>query len=168
MLCVKKCNTKGHVILTKKRKQQFRGWLWEAFLRWRYWDQELNDDMGWSSDGQVAISRQREQEVAMTLHFFLVFCLFRATHLAYGGSQARGLNGSYSRRPSRATATGDLSYIHDLHHSSRQCWIFNPLIDTSLLSTIVFLSPTSWSQCIWCLRYMMLFTLSFVNANGIP
>ena len=105
--------------------------------------------MGWSSDGQVAISRQREQEVAMTLHFFLVFCLFRATHVAYGGSQARGLNGSYSRQPSRATARGDLSHIRDLHHSSWQCWIFNPLIDTSLLSTIVFLSPTSWSTPVY-------------------
>ena len=26
-----------------------------------------------------------------------------------------------------ATATPDLSHVCDLHHSSRQCWIFNPL-----------------------------------------
>ena len=26
-----------------------------------------------------------------------------------------------------ATATGDLSHICDLHHSSQQHWIFNPL-----------------------------------------
>ena len=27
----------------------------------------------------------------------------------------------------RATATPDLSHVCDLHHSSRQCWILNPL-----------------------------------------
>ena len=26
-----------------------------------------------------------------------------------------------------ATATPDLSIIYDLHHSSRKCWILNPL-----------------------------------------
>ena len=39
-------------------------------------------------------------------------CFFRAALEAYGGSQARGKIG--------AVATG-------LYHSSRQCWIFNPL-----------------------------------------
>ena len=42
------------------------------------------------------------------------FCLFRAAHVAYGGSQARGLI--------RAVAA-------DLHHSSWQRWILNPLIE---------------------------------------
>ena len=41
-----------------------------------------------------------------------VFCIFRAALAAYGGSQARGRIG--------AIAT-------NLHHSSQQCWILNPL-----------------------------------------
>ena len=45
-------------------------------------------------------------------NFFFVFCLFRATPIAYGDSQARGLTG--------ATGAG-------LHHSSWQCSILNPL-----------------------------------------
>ena len=44
--------------------------------------------------------------------FSFCFCLFRAAPMAYGGSQAGGQIG--------ATAAG-------LHHSSQQCWIFNPL-----------------------------------------
>ena len=31
--------------------------------------------------------------------FFFVFCIFRATPTAYGGSQARGANQSYSCQP---------------------------------------------------------------------
>ena len=54
------------------------------------------------------------------------FCLFRATPKAYGGSQARG--------PTGAAAAG-LHHSHssttcctcDLHHSSRQCQVLNPL-----------------------------------------
>ena len=57
--------------------------------------------------------------------FFLCvcMCLFRATAVAYGGSQARGPIGAYTR----ATATPDPSRIFDLHHSSQQCRIFSPL-----------------------------------------
>ena len=61
--------------------------------------------------------------------FFLVFCpfFFRAAPAAYRGSQARGLI--------RATAAGlrhshsNVRYQlhHDLHHSSRQHLILNPL-----------------------------------------
>ena len=28
-----------------------------------------------------------------------------------------------------ATATADLSHVYNLHHSSWQCWILNPLIE---------------------------------------
>ena len=57
------------------------------------------------------------QSMNMFLSFFLSFFfwsffLFRATPVAYGGSQARGLIG--------ATTAG-------LHHSSQQCQILNPL-----------------------------------------
>ena len=61
------------------------------------------------------------------LFFFLSFCCFRATPLAYGGSQARG--------QIRAIAVC-LSQSHNkarykprlwLHHGSWQCQILNPL-----------------------------------------
>ena len=57
------------------------------------------------------------------LFFVFFFCLFRATPAAYGGSQARG--------PIAAIAFG-LHYSHSnadlqLHHSSQQRWILNPL-----------------------------------------
>ena len=53
---------------------------------------------------------------------FVLFCLiFRATPMAYGGSQARGPIGS------AATAASDLSRICNLHHSSRQSRIFSLL-----------------------------------------
>ena len=53
------------------------------------------------------------------------FFFFLATPMAYGGSQTRG--------PNRAVTTGlhhstlDLSYICDLHHSSLQHQMLNPL-----------------------------------------
>ena len=55
--------------------------------------------------------------------FFFLFCLFRATPLAYEGSHARGLIG--------AVAAG-LHYSHshagsEPHCSSRQCQILNPM-----------------------------------------
>ena len=49
--------------------------------------------------------------------FIHLFCLFRATPMAYGGSQVRGQIG----------VRQDPSCICDLHHSSWQCWILNPL-----------------------------------------
>ena len=84
---------------------------------------------------------EREREVlkgdkmflnqTMLLFFFVclffVFCHFRGTPAAYGGPQARG--------PIRAVASGlhqshsmpDLRCMYNLHYSSWQCWILNPL-----------------------------------------
>ena len=62
--------------------------------------------------------------------FFFFFCLFRATLAAYGGSQARGLIGGAGLHHSHSnadTATPDPSCICDLHCSSWQQWILNPL-----------------------------------------
>ena len=36
-----------------------------------------------------------------------------------------------------ATATQDLSCLCDLHHSSQQCWIFNPLSEARDLTHIL-------------------------------
>ena len=65
--------------------------------------------------------------VVVLFFFFFFFCLFRATPLAHGGSQARG--------QVRAVAAGlhlshittqDLSCVCNLHHSLWQCQILNP------------------------------------------
>ena len=60
-------------------------------------------------------------------HICRSFFFFRATPVANGGSQARG--------QIRATAAG-------LHHSSRQCWIHNPLSGARDRTCI--LMDTSW------------------------
>ena len=54
---------------------------------------------------------------------FFLFCFFRATPVAYEGSQARGRSGA------TAIATSDLSHVCNLHHNSQQRWILNPLIE---------------------------------------
>ena len=54
--------------------------------------------------------------------FLFFFLLFRAVLEAYGGSQSRG--GSVR---AIATATQDPSCLCDLHHSSQQHQILNPL-----------------------------------------
>ena len=73
-------------------------------------------------------------------HKFFVFCLFAfsgAAPAAYGGSQARG---QIELRPPAYTtviATPDPSHVCDLHHSSRQCWILNPLIEARDLTCVL-------------------------------
>ena len=65
------------------------------------------------------------------LFFIFGFCLFRAAPVAYGGSQARGQIGvqppAYATATATATAMPDLSCVCDLHHSSWQCQVLNPL-----------------------------------------
>ena len=60
--------------------------------------------------------------------FFSLFCPFRATpaHM-----EVPRLGVEWELQPlayTTATATPDLSLICNLHHSSQQCWILNPLI----------------------------------------
>ena len=57
---------------------------------------------------------------------FYFFGHFRAIPGAHGGSQAVGQIGAVAAM--KATATWDLSQVCNLHHSSRQHQIFNPLI----------------------------------------
>jgi len=73
--------------------------------------------------------------------FFFVFCHFLllllfvvvvvaiswAAPAAYGGSQARGWIGAVAPAYARATAMRDPSRVCNLHHSSRQRQILNPL-----------------------------------------
>ena len=60
-------------------------------------------------------------------NFIYLFCLFRATPVAYGKSQARGWIGATLLAYTRTTAMRDPSHICDLHHTSQQHWILNPL-----------------------------------------
>ena len=64
---------------------------------------------------------------------FLFFCLFRAAFVACGSSQARCWIGATATLTAYTTATAmqDPSHICDLHHSSRQCRILNPLNKSS-------------------------------------
>ena len=55
------------------------------------------------------------------------FLLSRATGVAYVSSQARGGIELQLLGYTTAIATRDLSCFCDLHHSSRQCWIPDPL-----------------------------------------
>ena len=65
------------------------------------------------------------------MHFVLFyFFLFRATLVAYGNLEVPRLGvESELQLPAYATATArpDPSHICDLHHSSCQCWMADPL-----------------------------------------
>ena len=58
---------------------------------------------------------------------FFFFCLFVTAPKAHGSSQARGLIGSTAAGLYPSHSMEDLSHICDLHHSSRQHRILNPL-----------------------------------------
>ena len=58
---------------------------------------------------------------------FFAFCFFRATCVAYGSSRLGVETEQQLPAYTIATATRDPSHICDLHHSSQQCWILNPL-----------------------------------------
>ena len=57
-------------------------------------------------------------------NIFFFFDFSRAALMAYGGSRARGPIGAV---PFYTTATSDPSCVCDLHHSSQQSRILNPL-----------------------------------------
>ena len=72
--------------------------------------------------------------------FFFFLCLFRAAPAAYGSSQARGR--IEAAATATATATPNPSHICDLHHSSQQHWILNPLGKARNWTRV--LMDTSW------------------------
>ena len=96
--------------------------------------------------------------------FIFFFLLFRSETMAFGGSQARGWIG--------ATAIGwgmqDLSPICDLHHSSWQHWILNPLSDArdwtcnltvtsrSRFRCTTTRTPRSPLNCLWQAKFYLL------------
>ena len=58
---------------------------------------------------------------------FSLFCLFRAVLAAYGGSQARGLIGAVAASLHQSYSNARAQCICNLHDSSWQCQILNPL-----------------------------------------
>ena len=89
------------------------------------------------------------------LSSYLVFCLFRAEPEAYGGSQARRPIGATAASLYHSHSNTDLSCVWDLHRSSRQYWIFNPLseardrtrvlMDTSQVPNLLSHNGNYWS-----------------------
>ena len=67
--------------------------------------------------------------------------LFRAAPTAYGSSRARGQikGGAAGLRQSHSSG---IQVLSDLHHSSRQQWILNPLSEARDSTCI--LMDTSW------------------------
>ena len=59
--------------------------------------------------------------------FYSFFGLFKATPTTCRGSQARGQIGAVAADLHHSHNNVHLSCICDLHHSSQQCWILNPL-----------------------------------------
>ena len=57
----------------------------------------------------------------------LFFFFFRTTPVAYSSSQARSWMELQLLAYATATATQDLRHVCELHHSSRHCWIPDPL-----------------------------------------
>ena len=74
----------------------------------------------------IVLSKVPEQNVTFILFIYL-FLLFRAAQGAYGGSQAKVESELQLPVYTIATAMPEPSRICDLHYSSRQCWILNPL-----------------------------------------
>ena len=62
----------------------------------------------------------------MKLHCFFFFGFSRPASIAYGGSQARGLIGAVAAKPMPEPQQRG-SRVSDLHHSSQQHQILNPL-----------------------------------------
>ena len=62
--------------------------------------------------------------------FYFILLLFSAAPMAHGGSQAVGQSKLQLSAYTTATAMPGPCHVCSLHHSSRQCWILNPLSET--------------------------------------
>ena len=78
------------------------------------------------------IAQRREPRWPRVIYFYFYFSVFSSSlgqHLRLGGgSQARGLIGAVADglRQSHSNKGSELC-VYDLHHSSQQCQILNPL-----------------------------------------
>ena len=69
---------------------------------------------------------QRTLCVPFFLFFFLSFCYFMPSPMAYGGSQARGLIRATAAGLHQSHIKAGSERVCDLHRSSQQCQILNP------------------------------------------
>jgi len=97
--------------------------------------------------------------------------LFRATHAAYGGSQARGLMGATAATYTTATATRDPSCVCELHHSSQQGQIVNPLSQAGIEPAIArflvgFISPGHHGNSLFFFFFFFEFLESYVERDS--
>ena len=71
------------------------------------------------------------QSIPKARELFFFFDFFKGPHpMAYRSFQARGGVEAAAEVYAIAIAMRDLSHICNLHHSSCQCWILNPLSGT--------------------------------------
>ena len=68
-----------------------------------------------------------EPTMVIAFIYFLYFLLFMVTAAAYGSSQARGRIGAIAAGLHHSCSNADLSHVCDLHSSSWQHQILNPL-----------------------------------------
>ena len=80
--------------------------------------------------GQVTKPFIHFPHILFTYSFIHLF-IFTATPATYGGSQARGWIGTASADLHHRHSNTDPSRVCDLHHSSWQHWILNPLSKAS-------------------------------------
>ena len=97
----------------------------------------------------------------MFVCFLLCFLLFRAAPTAYGGSQARGWIGAIAAGPCHSHSHTGPSHVCNLHHSSWQCRVLNPLnkardqaCNFMVTSQICFRCTTTGTPTVIVLRYL--------------
>ena len=99
----------------------------------------------------------------MSIHnlypFYLFILLFRVTPVAYVSSPARGQVEAVAAGLPTATAMWDLSCVFDLHHSSWQHQITNPLSKARDQTHIL----TDTSQIHFCCATMVIPSTHFLN-----
>ena len=109
------------------------------------------------------MAESREKQPSLSSPYFLFCsvlfcsCLFRATTTVYGVSQTRGWMAVVAAGLTTATATQDPSHVSDLHHSSLQHWILNPLREARDRTSI--LIDTSQIHFHWAATGTPLFSL---------
>ena len=95
------------------------------------------------------------------------FCLGGGTPVAYGGSRARGLTGATAASLRHSHSNADPSHICNLHHSSPQCRILNPL-SKARNQTCNLMVPSQVHFCYnsagtpVCFSYLLCFSYLFI------
>ena len=75
----------------------------------------------------MSFTERQCHSVLFYFYFFVFFAISLATSLAYGGSQARGPIGAVATGLQQSHSNAGTEPHLQLHHSSQQRWIINPL-----------------------------------------